>query len=532
MVGGVGGGSASGSGGGGLWSGGGTAVTTSTFSGDTATINPGAFRNGGGGIYSGGGALGLTDSTVSTDRVFLTLTGLVNNGGGGVYNAGTTTAMLNSTLSANTVTATGSGTNEAGGGALYDFGTGGTIASTTITGNSVVFPGTIAAAFGGGIYEAGASGTMTLHNSILAANSVAGGVPLGANCETDGGITISSLGHNIESANTCGLSASGDQVNTNPLVGPLQDNGGPAFTEALLPGSPAINRGDSTGCPATDERGVSRPQPAGGVCDIGAYEVGVADLALTATAAPNPVPVGGRLTYSAKVVNAGGVPTNATLRASLPTRVTFVSATSSQGSCAHTGSTVSCALGALKAGASAQATIVVSPRASGHVASTINVGSSDPDPTPANNTRTLTVTVGSAPVLSTVKQSAKRWLEGKALAHLSKAKPAVGTTFSFKLSASARVKLVFTQRTPGRKAGKKCVARTAKNKTKHRCTRSIRRGTLSFNAHQGTDKLRFQGRLSRKSKLPLGSYTVTITATNTVGQRSRPHSLSFTIIKK
>ncbi len=55
-----------------------------------------------------------------------------------------------------------------------------------------------------------------------------------------------------------------------PAAGPLQGNGGPTPTRALLPGSPAIHHGTNIGCPATDQRGITRPQA--GICDIGAYE--------------------------------------------------------------------------------------------------------------------------------------------------------------------------------------------------------------------------------------------------------------------
>jgi hypothetical protein len=55
------------------------------------------------------------------------------------------------------------------------------------------------------------------------------------------------------------------------VLGPLQDNGGPTWTHALLPGSPALDVGDPAQCPATDQRGVPRPQGAG--CDIGAFEL-------------------------------------------------------------------------------------------------------------------------------------------------------------------------------------------------------------------------------------------------------------------
>jgi hypothetical protein len=51
----------------------------------------------------------------------------------------------------------------------------------------------------------------------------------------------------LERFPTSVLNAIGDQINTDPILGPLQDNGGPTFTHALLTGSPAINAGDPKG---------------------------------------------------------------------------------------------------------------------------------------------------------------------------------------------------------------------------------------------------------------------------------------------
>jgi len=88
-------------------------------------------------------------------------------------------------------------------------------------------------------------------------------------------------GYNLDSGASCGLSRPTDLANTDPLLDPPTFNGGPTPTQTLLPGSPAINRGGSraNGSPASDQRGVSRPQ--GAACDIGAYErvlSGEADL--------------------------------------------------------------------------------------------------------------------------------------------------------------------------------------------------------------------------------------------------------------
>lgn len=107
-------------------------------------------------------------------------------------------------------------------------------------------------------------GRMTLRNSVVAGNTVDGAA---ADCEK-AFATISSQGHNIDGDGSCRLSAAGDLPSRDPLVGPLANHGGPTDTVALLPGSPALDAAE--GCPATDQRGVTRPQ--GAACDIGAYE--------------------------------------------------------------------------------------------------------------------------------------------------------------------------------------------------------------------------------------------------------------------
>jgi hypothetical protein len=110
-------------------------------------------------------------------------------------------------------------------------------------------------------------GTATVTNSI-----VSGGTP--ANCAVAPGKgAINSGGHNIDSGSTCGFGAAGDQPNTDPKLGALGSNGGPTETDALLAGSPAIDAAGGCPPPATDQRGVTRPQ--GPACDVGAFEVAV-----------------------------------------------------------------------------------------------------------------------------------------------------------------------------------------------------------------------------------------------------------------
>jgi hypothetical protein len=110
-------------------------------------------------------------------------------------------------------------------------------------------------------------GVITMTNTIVAGNM--GGSSL--DCFRESG-SINSSGYNlIGSTSGCTFAASsGDKLNINPDLGPLSDNGGPTLTHALLTGSPAIDAGNNASCPATDQRGTTRPQ--GGRCDIGAFE--------------------------------------------------------------------------------------------------------------------------------------------------------------------------------------------------------------------------------------------------------------------
>jgi hypothetical protein len=83
----------------------------------------------------------------------------------------------------------------------------------------------------------------------------------------------------------------------------------------------------------------------------------------------------------------------------------------------------------------------------------------------------------------------------------------------------------------GRKVGKRCKTLTRGNRKKPKCTIPNVRGTLTVNAHAGTNKVRFQGRLSRTKKLKPGRYTLTITATDSAGNRSNAKTVSFTIVR-
>jgi hypothetical protein len=63
------------------------------------------------------------------------------------------------------------------------------------------------------------------------------------------------------------------------------------------------------------------------------------------------------------------------------------------------------------------------------------------------------------------------------------------------------------------------------------CMRKRSVGGVALPGHSGTDKISFDGRVNPTHKLGVGSYTVTITATNASGESSKPQSLRFTIVK-
>ena len=111
-----------------------------------------------------------------------------------------------------------------------------------------------------------ASATLNLQNTIVANNGDFGCflAPFGA-----GAVVLNSLGNNVFTDGTCFPIAS-DQIVADAGLGSLADNGGPTLTHALLAGSPAIDAADDGVCPATDQRGVPRPQ--GAACDVGAFE--------------------------------------------------------------------------------------------------------------------------------------------------------------------------------------------------------------------------------------------------------------------
>jgi CSLREA domain-containing protein len=203
---------------------------------------------------SGGGLSGnviMNRCTVSGN----TATGNAPGSGGGMLVRGRVT---NSTISGNTVVR-GSGGGISNNDQLI-------LTNVTLVDNSVTTP--VFDDGGGGILQFGSTASTTLRNAIIANN-----VPSNCNSPLN---PIISEGNNLASDDTCNLTDPADLPGTNPLLDPLDDNGGPTKTHALQSGSPALDAGDNAVCPATDQRGFRRPVDGefNGIrtCDIGAFE--------------------------------------------------------------------------------------------------------------------------------------------------------------------------------------------------------------------------------------------------------------------
>ena len=313
--------------GGGISSGAILTISNCAISGNSITAGDVAY--GGAGIYNVG-TMTIVNSTVNNNQGLIA--GFFSAVGGGISNDGGTLTIQNTTIRENTVAGGGYGggvynaahggaSNRAdpGGGSLTAINstirdnTGSTgggifgvaqIINCTISDNTAVFEGggiygnsyisnctisgnmtTVGHSRGGGISGAGTITNSTFSDNLSINGSdicVIGTVQLGDTILGSGASifvldgTVTSHGYNLSYDNGGGfLTGPGDQINTDPLLGPLQNNGGPTSTHELLPGSPAIDAGDPNFAPPPDydQRGPGFVHVFNGRIDVGSVEV-------------------------------------------------------------------------------------------------------------------------------------------------------------------------------------------------------------------------------------------------------------------
>jgi hypothetical protein len=533
-----------------------------TLSGTTIDRNSGGDAGAAGQAFGGGGGKGGAPNGNGGDG------GQGDGGDGGVTGGGAISLLpnqgmeaVNSTVTLNTIGSGGDGKRGTGGPGGAGVGTGnggdggdgrggrggdargggilqeGSLSSTarhlTISNNNPGPAGSGGSGQGGGVgagsppgafggHESGADGlvgaggvaalssaftSFTLQNSIVAANA-------GAGCS--GGSQFIDAGHNLSFPDT-----SCPGTNADPALGALADNGGPALTQTLGPGSAALDQvpADGAGCATTDQRGVSRPNGSG--CDIGAYEKAPPD-AVTGSAT-DLTAAGATLTGT---VNPNRRAT--TYHFEFGTTTGYGTATQD----ADAGAGGSAATAAAAVGGLAPSTLyhyrLVATNADGAsfgadaTFTTLAAG----QPTPPGG-QPLDVT---APVISAVRFSNRVFAVGPARTGAA-ARAKRGTKIRYRLSEDARVTIAFQRARPGRRKGKRCVKPSAARRGARRCTRFVARGTLRRSGKAGANTVSFSGRIRGKRLAP-GKYRAVLRATDTANNRSKPVRATFRIVRR
>ena len=395
-----------------------------TIRGSTISDNTASNGNGGGiAETESNGTTKIYDTTISGNHAF--------DGGGIEASAGGTFLLFGDLLSGNKASNYGGGFDNSGNDTD-------TFINTTIAGNS-------ASSGGGGIetgtnFSEGPLTAETISFSTLDDNTSSSGfgnidngagecsfastqVPSqcggaavddsivirggGGNCHPG---SVVSLGHNVfddtsDHGTQCGATSS-DIVTASPKVAGLADNGGQTQTEALLPGSPAVDAANVARCTSetknpsgnqVDQRGFV-PRPQGARCDIGAFEA-TPDLGITASPQQNSIQVGQQDTVTDVIENSGAPEAlNSTFTdPGSGAGYQFDSVSSTQGTCSHAATTAACDLGTIASGGKVTITLVVKGLTPGLISLVSHTATSDLDLDQANNQASVGIDVKSIP---------------------------------------------------------------------------------------------------------------------------------------
>lgn len=345
----------------------------------------------------GGGISTGVNSTAAISYSTISRNNTLDSIGGGICDEAEYLFLTNSTVSTNTSVIAGGGIQSQGGlKGLYN---------VTVTLNQVTGQG----GFGGGVQRNGNLQDdrfdIQVYNTIIAQNT--------ADNRPDCEGTFGSGGYNLIGNDGSGdpgqcniFNATGDKVGTpgNPIdaqLEPLDFYGGTTETHALVTTSPAVDMGNPADCLALDtanffatdninfmdlnddQRFFTRPiailDPNTPICDIGAFELQVFDFQLTKDDGLNgaSVEVGDNYTYTITLTNIGpGDAANVMLNDPLPAQVSFVSLTTSQGTCNQAGGVVSCDLGDIPPGGVVTVTVTVTANIEGDAVNVVTVTTS------------------------------------------------------------------------------------------------------------------------------------------------------------
>ena len=379
--------------------------------GQVTIQRPSGAANNFGIIYQGqpdGGSLTLNHLILSNGS---------GTSGGGIRNpfANGHLTLLNSTLSGNSAGAGGgvasdgyllvinstlSGNSASRGGGIYSRNTI-VVSNSTLSGN--------VASMGGGIYSE--LGNVTVTNSTISANTASDNISGGIlNLNGAGPKVINSIvaGNNGGDLRYLpGAGSSGNFIGGNPQLGALANNGGSTATMVPLPGSPVIDAIACTSAPATDQRGVVRPQ--GVQCDIGAVEAtpmeATSPPAIVKVFGAATIPLGGTtsLTFTLANPNAAVPLAGVAFTDSLPAGLVVATPNGATKTCNGTaaalpgGSSVTLSGATLAGGASCTMTVAVTGTTPGVKNNSVQASSINSGNGGIGNTSNATLTVSLSP---------------------------------------------------------------------------------------------------------------------------------------
>ena len=462
------------------------------------TVTGGQVAGDGGGIRNLG-QLGLVQDAIVSNRA--------QGSGGGIENGGS--ALILQSLIANNQATDGGGLH---GGASN-------LQTTTVSGNVAGAPGVTG--HGGGI-DGTAPGSLTLGNSTLTDNRSFNSALTGGGIEdapyanpydtilahnvtyaedqTSSALSncadpVSSGGFNLSDGTDCGLTELGDRQGIPVLLGPLADNGGPTDTEAVLPGSLALDSGACAFAGDVDQRGVSRPR--GTRCDVGAYELAPP---LVSTAAATSV------AFSAATLNGTVDPSfrETAVYFEYGRTTAYGSTTPEQIVGSGNGPlSYSVLLSGLRQGVTYHYRLV------GANAEGTTVGAD----------QSFTTLDRTKPVLTLLRV-------GPGLFHRKN-----GATLAFTLSESATVTFRFDHVLRGVRRGKRCVKITRRNRRRRPCTRYLPvSGSVVQPGAEGPNSIHFDARVGEKL-LTFGAYRLRATPKDGAGNVGKTSLAAFRVIR-